>query len=98
MFWLSTLSRSRLIAATVMFGRALEEISYDLAVRSGRIPNTDAVEDMCCKLHGTVNLQHLLQTDGDKIYGVCFDGNGVVEIKRLDDSGEEESKVEKRNS
>lgn len=32
---------------------ALDEISYDLAVSSGRIPNTDAIEDMCCKLPGT---------------------------------------------
>ncbi|WJX62323.1 hypothetical protein P8452_47329 [Trifolium repens] len=32
---------------------ALDEISYDLAVSSGRIPNSDAIEDMCCKLPGT---------------------------------------------
>ncbi|MED6136697.1 hypothetical protein PIB30_058171 [Stylosanthes scabra] len=32
---------------------ALDEISYDLAVSSGRIPNTDATEDMCCKLPGS---------------------------------------------
>lgn len=32
---------------------ALDEISYDLALSSGRIPNTDAIEDMCCKLPGT---------------------------------------------
>lgn len=32
---------------------ALDEISYDLAVSSGRIPNTDAIDDMCCKLPGT---------------------------------------------
>lgn len=32
---------------------ALGEISYDLAVSSGRIPNTDATEDTCCKLPGT---------------------------------------------
>ncbi|XP_027362081.1 TORTIFOLIA1-like protein 4 [Abrus precatorius] len=32
---------------------ALDEISYDLAVSSGRIPNTDATEDTCCKLPGT---------------------------------------------
>lgn len=32
---------------------ALDEISYDLALSSGRIPNTDATDDMCCKLPGT---------------------------------------------
>ncbi|KAK7307169.1 hypothetical protein VNO77_39992 [Canavalia gladiata] len=32
---------------------ALDEISYDLAVSSGRIPNSDAAEDTCCKLPGT---------------------------------------------
>ncbi|XP_061360821.1 TORTIFOLIA1-like protein 4 [Gastrolobium bilobum] len=32
---------------------ALDEISYDLAVSSGRISNTDATEDTCCKLPGT---------------------------------------------
>ncbi|KAL2349342.1 hypothetical protein Fmac_003342 [Flemingia macrophylla] len=32
---------------------ALDEISYDLAVSSGRIPNTDATEDTCCKLPGS---------------------------------------------
>ncbi|XP_015965287.1 TORTIFOLIA1-like protein 4 [Arachis duranensis] len=32
---------------------ALDEISYDLAVSSGRIPNMDATEDMCCKLPGS---------------------------------------------
>ncbi|OIW10523.1 hypothetical protein TanjilG_15895 [Lupinus angustifolius] len=29
---------------------ALDEISYDLAVSRGRIPNSDATEDTCCKL------------------------------------------------
>ncbi|RDX99548.1 TORTIFOLIA1-like protein 4, partial [Mucuna pruriens] len=32
---------------------ALDEISYDLAVSSGRISNNDATEDTCCKLPGT---------------------------------------------
>ncbi|KAI4328326.1 hypothetical protein L6164_020687 [Bauhinia variegata] len=33
--------------------RALDEMSYDLAVSSGRIPNMDSTGDMCCKLPGT---------------------------------------------
>lgn len=32
---------------------ALDEISQDLAVSSGRISNTDATEDTCCKLPGS---------------------------------------------
>lgn len=32
---------------------ALDEISYDLAISRGRIPNTDAADDMCCKLPGS---------------------------------------------
>ena len=32
---------------------ALDEISYDLAVSSGRIPNTDSADNTCCKLPGT---------------------------------------------
>lgn len=32
---------------------AVDEISYDLGVPSGRIPNTDATEDTCCKLPGS---------------------------------------------
>ncbi|KAG6766420.1 TORTIFOLIA1-like protein 4 [Populus alba x Populus x berolinensis] len=31
---------------------AVNEISYDLAVSSGRIPRTDSVENTCCKLPG----------------------------------------------
>ena len=31
---------------------ALDEISYDLAVSSSRIPNSDSTEDTCCKLPG----------------------------------------------
>ncbi|KAF5449767.1 hypothetical protein F2P56_030179 [Juglans regia] len=31
---------------------ALEEISYDLAISSGRIPNIDSAENTCCKLPG----------------------------------------------
>ncbi|KAL4361828.1 hypothetical protein GQ457_04G007130 [Hibiscus cannabinus] len=32
---------------------ALDEISYDLAISSGRIPNTDSPDNTCCKLPGT---------------------------------------------
>lgn len=32
---------------------ALDEISYDLALSSGRIPNADGIEDTCCRLPGT---------------------------------------------
>ncbi|KAJ4836780.1 hypothetical protein Tsubulata_013603 [Turnera subulata] len=32
---------------------ALDEISYDLALSSGRIPNIDSAENTCCKLPGT---------------------------------------------
>lgn len=32
--------------------KALDEMSYDLAVSSGRIPNTDSAENTCCKLPG----------------------------------------------
>ncbi|XP_022735043.1 TORTIFOLIA1-like protein 4 [Durio zibethinus] len=32
---------------------ALDEISYDLAVSSGRIPKTDSPDNTCCKLPGT---------------------------------------------
>lgn len=32
---------------------ALDEISYDLAVSRGRLPNTDSAENTCCKLPGT---------------------------------------------
>ncbi|GLT86368.1 hypothetical protein SLE2022_045110 [Rubroshorea leprosula] len=32
---------------------ALDEISYDLAVSSGRFPNTDSAGNTCCKLPGT---------------------------------------------
>ncbi|XWS34897.1 hypothetical protein CRYUN_Cryun21dG0076300 [Craigia yunnanensis] len=32
---------------------ALDEISYDLAVSGGRIPNTDSADNTCCKLPGT---------------------------------------------
>ncbi|PON46540.1 Armadillo-type fold containing protein [Parasponia andersonii] len=32
---------------------ALDEMSYDLAVSSGRIPNSDSAENTCCKLPGT---------------------------------------------
>ncbi|KAK8643539.1 hypothetical protein V6N13_012830 [Hibiscus sabdariffa] len=32
---------------------ALDEISYDLAVSSGRIPNMDSADNTCCKLPGT---------------------------------------------
>ncbi|XVF02341.1 hypothetical protein REPUB_Repub04eG0167400 [Reevesia pubescens] len=31
---------------------ALDEICYDLAVSSGRIPNTDSTDNTCCKLPG----------------------------------------------
>lgn len=31
---------------------ALDEISHDLAISSGRIPNTDSAENTCCKLPG----------------------------------------------
>ncbi|XWS63592.1 hypothetical protein CRYUN_Cryun06bG0113900 [Craigia yunnanensis] len=31
---------------------AFDEISYDLAVSSGRIPNTDSADNTCCKLPG----------------------------------------------
>ncbi|KAE8692346.1 ARM repeat superfamily protein, putative isoform 3 [Hibiscus syriacus] len=32
---------------------ALDEMSYDLAVSSGRIPNMDSADNTCCKLPGT---------------------------------------------
>ncbi|KAM6563038.1 hypothetical protein CsatB_023036 [Cannabis sativa] len=32
---------------------ALDEMSYDLAVSSGRFPNSDLAENTCCKLPGT---------------------------------------------
>ncbi|KAL5974285.1 hypothetical protein ACLOJK_030949 [Asimina triloba] len=32
--------------------RALDEISYDLAISTGRVPNTDSVGSTCCKLPG----------------------------------------------
>ncbi|XP_039062064.1 TORTIFOLIA1-like protein 4 [Hibiscus syriacus] len=32
---------------------ALDEISHDLAISSGRIPNTDSPDNTCCKLPGT---------------------------------------------
>ncbi|GLU03024.1 hypothetical protein SLE2022_202440 [Rubroshorea leprosula] len=32
---------------------AINEISYDLAVSSGRFPNTDSARNTCCKLPGT---------------------------------------------
>lgn len=45
---------------------ALDEISYDLAVSRGRIPHTDATEDMCCKLSGSEFLSSKFwkKTDG----------------------------------
>lgn len=45
---------------------ALEEISYDLAITSGRIPNTESAENTCCKLPGAEFLSSKFwrRTDG----------------------------------
>lgn len=45
---------------------ALDEISYDLALTSGRIPITDSAENTCCKLPGAEFLSSKFwrRTDG----------------------------------
>ncbi|XP_016647023.1 PREDICTED: uncharacterized protein LOC103321477 [Prunus mume] len=45
---------------------ALDEISYDLAITSGRIPNTESAENTCCKLPGAEFLSSKFwrRTDG----------------------------------
>lgn len=45
---------------------ALDEISYGLAVSSGRVSNTDATDDTCCKLPGTdfLSSKFWKKTDG----------------------------------
>ncbi|KAM1741475.1 hypothetical protein ACFX13_011688 [Malus domestica] len=45
---------------------ALDEISYDLAISSGRIPNTESAENTCCKLPGAEFLSSKFwrRTDG----------------------------------
>lgn len=45
---------------------ALDEISYDLAISSGRIPNSESAENTCCKLPGAEFLSSKFwrRTDG----------------------------------
>ncbi|CAI0386565.1 unnamed protein product [Linum tenue] len=47
---------------------ALDEISHDLAVSRGRIPETDSADNTCCKLPGTEFLSSKLwrRTDSDQ--------------------------------
>ncbi|CAI0386682.1 unnamed protein product [Linum tenue] len=47
---------------------ALDEISHDLAVSRGRIPETDSADNTCCKLPGTEFLSSKLwrRPDGDQ--------------------------------
>ncbi|KAH7515824.1 hypothetical protein FEM48_Zijuj10G0067300 [Ziziphus jujuba var. spinosa] len=58
---------------------ALEEISYDLALSSGRIPNTDSAENTCCKLPGAEFLSSKFwrRTDG-RYSNQRFSSSGVV--------------------
>ena len=53
---------------------ALDEISYDLAVSSGKIPNTDSADNTCCKLPGAEFLSPKVGflLPGYLLLGSCF--------------------------
>ena len=57
---------------------ALDEISYDLAVSSGRIPTTDATEDMCCKLPGTDFLSSKFWKKAEGRYSTSRSSSGSI--------------------
>lgn len=58
---------------------ALEEISYDLALSSGRIPNTDSAENTCCKLPGAEFLSSKFWRRMESRYSnQRFSSSGVV--------------------
>ncbi|EEF42250.1 Microtubule-associated protein TORTIFOLIA1, putative [Ricinus communis] len=43
---------------------ALDEISYDLALSTGRLPNMDSADNTCCKLPGTLCSKFWRRTEG----------------------------------
>ncbi|KAF3431353.1 hypothetical protein FNV43_RR26084 [Rhamnella rubrinervis] len=58
---------------------ALDEISYDLALSTGRIPNTDSAENTCCKLPGAEFLSSKFwrRTEG-RYSNQRFSSSGIV--------------------
>ncbi|KAL1172657.1 hypothetical protein V6Z11_A05G363100 [Gossypium hirsutum] len=70
---------------------ALDEISYDLSLSNGRIPNMDSADKTCCKLPGTeflspkfwrkpeVSQRHQHQGCGGFIFPVADGCNGITD-------------------
>ncbi|CAJ1931611.1 unnamed protein product [Sphenostylis stenocarpa] len=75
---------------------ALDEISYDLAVSSGRFSNTDVTEDTCCKLPGTDFLSSKFWKKTEGRYGTSkfslgniASTNGVIDATTNKDGSKE---------
>ena len=67
---------------------ALDEMSYDLAVSSGRMPNSDFAENTCCKLPGTEFLSSKFWRRADDRYSSQRFSSGMVSSPNKDASAE----------
>lgn len=68
---------------------ALDEMSYDLAVSSGRIPNSDSAENTCCKLPGTEFLSSKFWRRAEGRYSSQrFSSSGMVSSLNRDATAE----------